>query len=136
MRYAVKIARTASLAALFILAALLGTFSGVLFAYADDLPLISSLDDYNPHTITRVLDRNDNVVGDFAVERRVVVTYQQIPEHLRQAIVSAEDGDFFDHAGLSISRMVLALLTDLVSKYHYFPSGKSACHYKGEQAGA
>ncbi len=115
MRYAVKIARTASLVALFILAALLGTFSGVLFAYADDLPLISSLDNYNPHTITRVLDRNDNVVGDFAVERRVVVTYQQIPEHLRNAIVSAEDGSFFDHAGLSISRMVLALLTDLVS---------------------
>jgi penicillin-binding protein 1A len=115
MRYAVKIARTASLAILFIIAALLGTFSGVLFAYADDLPLISSLDDYNPHTITRILDRNGNVVGDFAVERRVVVTYQQIPEHLRHAIVSAEDGDFFDHAGLSISRMVLALLTDLVS---------------------
>jgi penicillin-binding protein 1A len=115
MRYAVKIARNATIAALFIVAALLGTFSGVLFAYADDLPLISSLDDYNPHTITRVLDRNGNVVGDFAVERRVIVTYQQIPEHLRNAIVSAEDGGFFDHAGLSISRMVLALLTDLVS---------------------
>lgn len=115
MRYAVKIARTAGIAALFVVAALLGTFSGVLFAYADDLPLISSLDAYNPHTITRVLDRNGNVVGDFAVERRVVVTYQQIPEHLRNAIVSAEDGGFFDHAGLSISRMVLALLTDLVS---------------------
>jgi len=115
MRYAVKIARNAGIAALFVVAALLGTFSGVLFAYADDLPLISTLDAYNPHTITRVLDRNGNVVGDFAVERRVVVTYQQIPQHLRNAIVSAEDGGFFDHAGLSISRMVLALLTDLVS---------------------
>jgi penicillin-binding protein 1A len=115
MRYVVKVARTATIAALFIVAALLGTFSGVLFAYADDLPLISSLDDYNPHTITRVLDRHGNVVGDFAVERRVIVTYQQIPEHLRNAIVAAEDGGFFDHAGLSISRMVLALLTDLVS---------------------
>lgn len=115
MRYVIKIARTASIAALFILTALLGTFSGVLFAYADDLPLISALDDYSPHTITRVLDRRGAVVGDFAVERRVVVTYQQIPVHLRNAIVSAEDGGFFDHAGLSISRMALALGTDLVS---------------------
>ena len=44
-----------------------------------------------------------------------MVTYQQIPEHLRNAIVSAEDGGFFDHAGLSISRMVLALMNELVS---------------------
>jgi penicillin-binding protein 1A len=116
MKYVVRIARNATIAVLFILAALLGTLSGVMFAYADDLPLISGLDNYSPHTITRVFDRNGAVVGDFAVERRVVVTYQQIPEHLRNAIISAEDGSFFDHAGLSISRMLLALVTEIVSK--------------------
>jgi penicillin-binding protein 1A len=115
MRYVVKIARTATITALFILAALLGTLSGVVFAYADDLPLISALDEYTPNTITRVLDRNGVVVGDFAVERRVIVAYQQIPEPLRNAIVSAEDGGFFQHTGLSISRMVLALVRDLVA---------------------
>jgi penicillin-binding protein 1A len=115
MRYVVKIARQASIAALFIVAALLGTLSGVVVAYADDLPLISALDDYSPHTITRVLGRNGAVVGDFAVERRSVVTYQQIPEVLRNAIVAAEDDGFFDHAGLSISRMVLALIRDIIA---------------------
>ena len=40
MRYAVKIARQATIAALFIVAALLGTLSGVVVAYADDQPLI------------------------------------------------------------------------------------------------
>jgi penicillin-binding protein 1A len=115
MKYVVKIARNAGIVAMFVVMALLGTVSGVVFAYASDLPLISSLDEYSPHTITRVLDRNGAVVGDFAVERRVLVTYQQIPEHLRNAIIAAEDGGFFDHAGLSISRMVLALVRDLVS---------------------
>ncbi|MBA3269476.1 MAG: PBP1A family penicillin-binding protein [Acidobacteria bacterium] len=115
MKYVVKVARQASIVALFIVAALLGTLSGVLFAYADDLPIITALDDYDPHTITRILGRNGAVVGDFAVERREVVTYQQIPENLRHAIVSAEDGGFFDHAGLSISKMVLALVMDLVA---------------------
>jgi penicillin-binding protein 1A len=113
--YVFKIARNAGIAAMFVVVALLGTVSGVVFAYATDLPLISSLDDYSPHTITRVLDRNGAVVGDFAIERRVLVTYQQIPETLRHAIISAEDGGFFDHAGLSISRMVLALLRDLIA---------------------
>jgi penicillin-binding protein 1A len=115
MRLAVRIARNASIAALFVLAALLGTLSGVMFAYADDLPLISGLDNYAPHTITRVYDRDGAIVGDFAVERRVVVTYQQIPDHLRNAIISAEDGGFFDHAGLSISRMLLALAAEILS---------------------
>ena len=115
MKYVVKIARNAGIAAMFIVVALLGTVSGVVFAYATDLPLISALDDYTPHTITRVLDRSGAVVGDFAVERRVLVGYQDIPEHLRNAVIAAEDGGFFDHAGLSISRMVLALMRDLVA---------------------
>jgi penicillin-binding protein 1A len=115
MRYVFHVARQAGIAALFIVAALLGTLSGVLFAYAEDLPLISALDDYSPNTITRVLGRDGAVIGDFAVERRSIVTYHQIPEHLRNAIVSAEDDGFFDHAGLSISRMVLALVRDLVA---------------------
>ncbi len=115
MRLVAKVARQASIAALFVVAALLGTLSGVVFAYADDLPLISALDDYSPHTITRVLGRDGAVVGDFAVERRSVVTYSQIPAVLRNAIVSAEDDGFFDHAGLSISRMVLALIRDIIA---------------------
>jgi penicillin-binding protein 1A len=115
MKYVVKIARNATIAVLFVAAALLGTLSGVLFAYADDLPLITALDNYTPHTITRVLDRTGAVAGDFAVERRVVVSYQQIPEQLRNAIVAAEDGGFFDHAGLSISRMFLALVRDIIA---------------------
>jgi penicillin-binding protein 1A len=115
MRYIVRFARQAGIAALFIIAALLGTLSGVMFAYADDLPLISALDNYSPHTVTRVLGRDGAVVGDFAIERRVIVSYQQIPDVLRNAIVAAEDDGFFDHAGLSISRMVLALIRDLIA---------------------
>jgi penicillin-binding protein 1A len=115
MKFVVKIARNAGIAALFVVTALVGTLSGVVFAYAGDLPLISALDDYTPHTITRVLDKDGALVEDFAVERRVVVSYEQIPEHLRNAIIAAEDGGFFEHTGLSISRMVLALLRDLVA---------------------
>ncbi len=115
MTIAFRYARHAGVAALFVTAALLGTAAGVLFAYSDDLPLISDLDDYAPNTITRVLGKDDQPIGEFAVERRVVVHYNDIPETLRQAILAAEDGDFFDHAGLSISRMMLALVRDIVS---------------------
>ena len=52
--YVLKVARSAGLVALFVLPRLLGILSGVLFAYAGDLPQISALDDYTPSTITRV----------------------------------------------------------------------------------
>ncbi|MFA5909465.1 MAG: PBP1A family penicillin-binding protein [Vicinamibacterales bacterium] len=116
MTLAIRYARHAGIAALFVAAALLGTLSGVLFAYSGDLPEVSALDDYAPNTITRVLGKNDQVVGEFAVERRVVIHYNDIPENLRQAILAAEDGSFFDHAGLSISRMMLALVRDVISR--------------------
>ncbi|MFP5380259.1 MAG: penicillin-binding protein 1A, partial [Vicinamibacteria bacterium] len=114
MAYVVKVARGAGLVLLFVAAALAGTLSGVLFAYSDDLPLISSLDDYAPSTITRVVARDGSLVGEFAVERRVVIRYDEIPDRLRQAILSAEDGGFFTHSGLNISRMVLALVRDII----------------------
>jgi penicillin-binding protein 1A len=116
MRLAVRYARHAGIAALFVAAALLGTMSGVLFAYSDDLPEVSALDSYSPNTITRVLGKDRQLVGEFAVERRVVIHYNDIPQNLRQAILAAEDGGFFEHSGFSISRMVLALIRDVATR--------------------
>jgi penicillin-binding protein 1A len=108
------LARHAGLAALFVIAALLGTASGVLFAYSDDLPAISALDDYAPDTITRVLGRDQTVVGEFAVERRVVLRYDDIPLQMRQAILAAEDSGFFEHFGLSLTGLARAVVTNVV----------------------
>ena len=49
----VRVARNAGIVALFIVAAMLGILSGVMFAYAGDLPQVSALDNYTPSTITR-----------------------------------------------------------------------------------
>src|SRR5688572_17764010 len=111
-----RLVQRAGLVALFLAAAVAGTATGVLFAFTGDLPQISALDDYAPSTITRLYDRNGAVIAEFAVERRVIVSYREIPEHLRNAIVAAEDGNFFRHVGLSIPRMALALARDLLSR--------------------
>ncbi|MGH9199884.1 MAG: transglycosylase domain-containing protein, partial [Vicinamibacterales bacterium] len=102
------------MAALFVLVALLGTLSGVLFAYSGDLPQISALDQYAPHTITRVLGKGDQLVGDFAVERRVVVRYDEIPPLLREAVLAAEDSIFFHHVGVNPQRVLMTGLQNLL----------------------
>ena len=110
----IRVARQAGLVVLFVAAALLGTLSGVLFAYADDLPEISALDSYEPHTITRVFARDGQVIGEFAIERRVVIGYDQMAPALRQAIIASEDAEFEQHFGLSISRIVITAIKDLI----------------------
>ena len=108
------LARHAGLTLLFVAAALAGTASGVLFAYSDDLPAISALDTYQPDTITRVLASDGSVAGEFAVERRVVLRYDEIPVVMRQAVLAAEDSGFFEHFGLSITGLVRAAMNNLI----------------------
>ena len=66
-RVVIQVARQAGLIALFLMAALGGTLSGVLFAYMDDLPQISALDSYQPSTITRLAARGGQVIAGVAV---------------------------------------------------------------------
>ena len=110
----VRIARQAGIAALFLVTALLGSLSGVLFAYTDDLPEISALDDYRPSTITRLLARDGEVIGEFATERRVVIGYDEMAPTLRQAIIASEDAGFEQHSGLSMSRIVITAVKDVL----------------------
>jgi penicillin-binding protein 1A len=113
-RVVIKVARQAGVVALFLIAAILGTVSGVLFAYADDLPQISALDSYQPNTITRILARDGREIGEFATERRVVIDYDGMAPVLRQAIMASEDADFEQHFGLSISRIIITAVNDIV----------------------
>src|SRR3954471_11287117 len=110
----VKVARNAGIVALFIVMAMLGVVSGVMFAYAGDLPQVSALDDYSPSTITRVYASNGQVIGEFATERRVVVGYDEINPLLRQGIIATEDADFESHFGVNIWRMLVAAGIDIM----------------------
>ena len=64
-QYVIRFAGHAGLAALFITVALLGVLSGVMFAYAGDLPQITALDNYAPSAITRVYASNGETLAEF-----------------------------------------------------------------------
>ena len=118
-RLVLKIGFQAVLVLLFLITAALGTLSGVLFAYGGDLPEISALDDYRPHTITRLLARDGQEIGEFAIERRVVIGYDDMAPVLRQAIIATEDGGFERHFGISVSRMIITAIRDVIKGERY-----------------
>src|SRR3954468_17382233 len=114
--YVIRYARNAGIVALFVVAAMAGVATGVLFAYAGDLPQISALDDYTPSTITRVYADNGQLVGEFATERRVIVGPEDISPYIRQGIIATEDAEFDRHFGINIWRIGVAAFTDIVER--------------------
>src|SRR5262245_24454946 len=89
--------------------------AGVLFVYNSDLPQVSSLEDYHPSLITEVYSDDGRVIGSFALERRVVVTYEQIPQVVKDAITSVEDQNFYAHWGIDFFGMARAGLKNLMA---------------------
>lgn len=75
-----------------------------------DLPKIVSLKDYKPLMVSQVFDRNGKRIGEFFRERRVFVEYDDIPEHLINAFVAAEDSSFFKHGGVNLKAILRAVI--------------------------
>jgi penicillin-binding protein 1A len=97
-------------------------FAGVaglvgLFAYYGSdpkLPKISKLDDFHPKQVTRVLDRAGTPIGELGLEKRTVVPYEAIPKLLVNAVVAAEDADYFNHEGIDYRGMLRAFIEDVL----------------------
>jgi penicillin-binding protein 1A len=68
-----------------------------------NLPDLDAFIRFEPPTIGHVYDANGQVLIELARERRQVIQYNDIPEVLRQAILSAEDENFFSHSGVDYS---------------------------------
>jgi penicillin-binding protein 1A len=101
--------------ALFAAAILGGALLGVFFAVESDLPQVTSLEDFQPNIITQVFAADGSVLGEFAIEKRVVVEFRDIPPVLRNAIVAVEDADFWKHIGVNPWRIPGAALANIRS---------------------
>ncbi|HMK24192.1 MAG TPA: PBP1A family penicillin-binding protein, partial [Terriglobales bacterium] len=96
-------------------AALVGATTGLLLVYSTDLPQVDELEHYRPSSITELYDDQGRVIGSFALQRRVVANYDDYPQVLRDALVSTEDKDFFQHSGIDYWRIVGAAYRDIES---------------------
>ena len=68
-----------------------------------NLPDLDSFIRFEPPTMGHIYDANGHVLIELGRERREIIQYMNIPDVLRQAILSAEDKNFFSHAGVDYS---------------------------------
>jgi penicillin-binding protein 1A len=100
---------------LVLVSALVGATAGLLLVYSTDLPQVSQLEHYRPSSITELYDDQGRTIGSFALQRRVVASYDDYPEVLRQALISIEDKDFYRHWGINVWRIAGAAYRDIQS---------------------
>lgn len=110
-----RIAGSAAFLILAVLAAMFGSLAGLLLIYTVDLPQIHDLERYRPNTTTVLYDVHGTQIGSFALERRIVVSYKDIPPVLRNAVISIEDKNFESHWGVNLFRVAGAAYRDLTT---------------------
>ena len=84
-----------------------------LFVALQGLPSLAELQNYEPPVTSRVHAGDGALVAEFAREQRVFVPIAQIPDHVKEAFVAAEDQHFFEHSGLDYSGIARAMLSNV-----------------------
>src|SRR6187401_2943971 len=97
----------------------LGSLVGALMAIGSDLPQVEQLEELKPNIVTQVFAADGSILGEFAIEKRVIIRYEEIPEVLRNAIIATEDENFFNHVGINLWRIPGAVWAN-------FRSGRNA----------
>ncbi len=90
-----------------------GAIAGMLLVFSTDLPQVTELEQYRPSTITELYDDQNRVIGQFALQRRVIDKYDDFPPVLRDALISTEDKDFERHWGVDVWRVFGAAWRDV-----------------------
>src|SRR6476660_3588093 len=118
-----KLIDRVALAFLLLCAITLGAATGLLFVYESDLPEIRALETYRPNVVTEIYADDGTLVGSFALQRRILMTWEQTPKVLYNAVCAIEDQHFEDHWGVDFPRVAGAAYRNLVKRRR--PEGAS-----------
>src|SRR6266446_3921009 len=86
---------------------------GVLHQLLEDLPDIDTLQHYTPPLVTRIYDRNNEIITELFTERRTVLPLSEIPVNLQNAFMETEDQSFFEHWGINLKGIARATIANL-----------------------
>jgi len=106
--------------AVLLLALAAGGLTGMIAAYELNYSRaaneVAALATYRPSVVTRVYaDDGETVIGEFALEKRIPLKYDEIPPVMKNAILAVEDARFYDHVGIDPIRIIGATWKNLTS---------------------
>src|SRR5438128_4657903 len=107
--------------AVILLALAAGGLTGIIAAYqlnySQAATEVAALATYRPSVVTRIYaDDGKTVIGEFALEKRIPLKYDEIPANMKNAILAVEDTRFYDHMGIDPIRIIGAAWKNLTSE--------------------
>jgi len=107
--------------AVLLLALAAGGLTGIIAAYqlnySQAANEVAALATYRPSVVTRIYaDDGKTVIGEFALEKRIPLKYEEIPPNVKNAILAVEDARFYDHIGIDPIRILGAAWKNLTSE--------------------
>tara|TARA_B100000963_G_scaffold286345_1_gene255355 strand:- start:1031 stop:3391 length:2361 start_codon:yes stop_codon:yes gene_type:complete len=91
----------------------------VLFAFSTlwyfsiGLPDYKKLSNYQPPISSRVYSEDSKLVAEYALEKRLFIPYESIPEKIINSFLSAEDKNFFSHPGIDAKGILRAVIRNI-----------------------
>ena len=86
-----------------------------LFYLSRNLPSLEQLENYNPDLVTSIYSKDGKILHELFLEKRVFVELNQIPIHMRNAVIASEDRRFREHWGLSLRSVARAIFVNVLS---------------------
>ena len=87
---------------------------GAIWYHGRDLPTeFADLEDYTPPETSVVMDDDGNTVARFAKEQRAVIEIANVPDLVKNAFISAEDKNFYDHRGIDPVGIAKAMVRNI-----------------------
>lgn len=89
-----------------------------LFYYSKELPDVNKLKHYQPDLVSKIYATNGQLLEEYAEEYRLFVPINNIPKIVVNAILAAEDADFYSHPGIDILSIFRATFQNIHNIKH------------------
>ena len=84
-----------------------------LWYFSIGLPDYKKLSNYQPPISSRVYSENSKLIAEYAIEKRLFIPYESVPDKVIQAFLSAEDKNFFSHPGIDAKGIIRAIIKNI-----------------------
>ena len=84
-----------------------------LWYFSIGLPDYKKLSDYQPPISSRVYSEDSKLIAEYALEKRLFIPYESIPEKVINSFLSAEDKNFFSHPGIDAKGILRAVFNNV-----------------------
>ena len=116
-RYLPKIAFLAAAGLVIGVIGVVALISGAYLYLQPSLPSVEAMRQIELQVPLRVYSRDGQVIAQIGEQRRIPVTFEQVPPMVRQAFIAAEDDRFFEHSGFDYQGILRSMMVNLLPGY-------------------